>query len=338
MDPRKERILQAVVSDYTETTVPVGSQALAARYFLELSAATIRNELADLVDDGFLQQPHTSAGRIPTDRGYRYFVDFLLPTEVVEPSVRRTVRQAFQAAPAHAEAILEVAAAVMSRLSANVAVVTGPVSSGSRLKHLDLAALRPGQALLLLVVAGNLIRNHPIPVDRALDQEQLTRIAHHLNRRHVGVTAAELEAATPEPTEPAGTTGVRAQVVVGLRELDDSATIVVHDGMRNLVGQPEFGDPERLQAVLEVLEAQRVMAGLLQQFDQGVGVQAVIGHENAVEQLWGCSFMVTQYRAGSDLRGTIGVVGPTRLRYGRVAARMQLVSQLTGETLQRSLA
>ncbi len=338
MDPRKERILQAVISDYTETTVPVGSQVLAARYFLELSAATIRNELAGLVDDGFLQQPHTSAGRVPTDRGYRYFVDFLLPTEVVEPSVRRTVRQAFHAAPQQAEAILEVAAAVMSRLSDNVAVVTGPVSSHSRLKHLDLAALRPGQALLLLVVAGNVIRNQPIPVDRALDQERLTRIAQQLNRRHVGATAAELEAAAPEPDEPAGTAGVRAQVVAGLRVLDDRATVVVHDGVRNLVGQPEFGDPERLQAVLEVLEAQRVMAGLLQQFDQGVGVQAVIGRENAVEQLWGCSFMVTQYRAGSDLRGTIGVVGPTRLRYGRVAARLQLVSQLTGDTLQRSLA
>ena len=338
MDPRKERILRAVVSDYTETTVPVGSQALAARYFLELSAATIRNELADLADDGFLQQPHTSAGRIPTDRGYRYFVDFLLPVEVVEPAVRRTVRQAFQAAPGHAEAILEVAAAVMSRLSDNVAVVTGPVSSGSRLKHMDLAALRPGEALLLLVASGNLIRNQPIPVDRALDQEQLTRIAQQLNRRHVGASAAEMEAAPADPADPAGTPAVRAQVAAGLRQLDESATIVVHDGMRNLIGQPEFGDPERLQAVLEVLEAQRVMAGLLRQFDPGVGVQAVIGHENTVEQLWGCSFMVTQYRAGASLRGTIGVVGPTRLRYGRVAARMQMVSQLTGDALQRVLA
>src|ERR1039458_8514325 len=96
MDQRKERILRAVVSDYTETVVPVGSHALAARYFLELSSATIRNELSELVDDGFLAQPHASAGRIPTDQGYRYFVDFLLPQEIVEPPIRRQVRQSFE--------------------------------------------------------------------------------------------------------------------------------------------------------------------------------------------------------------------------------------------------
>ncbi|HVA20690.1 MAG TPA: heat-inducible transcriptional repressor HrcA [Candidatus Micrarchaeia archaeon] len=335
MDARKERILQAVVADYTETMVPVGSQTLAARYLSEISSATIRNELAELVVDGFLLQPHTSAGRIPTDRGYRYFVDFLLPAEPVEPHLRRSVRHAFESAPPVAEAILDVAAAMMSRLSENLAVLTGPTGTGSRLKHVALVGLRAGQALLVVAVADNLVRQRLIAVDEADDQDALTTVAGWFNRHAVGRSAEELAALPRAADEPRPARAILAEVAAALRSLDAPGTVIIHDGVRNLVSQPEFGDPQQLHAVLEVLETQRMLAELLSLAMPNRGVQAVIGSENALQELRGCAFLVTAYRVGDRMRGTIGVVGPTRLRYGRVVARMELVSRLTGEMLDR---
>ncbi len=335
MDRRKERILGAVVSDYTETVVPVGSHSLAARYFLELSSATIRNELSELVDDGFLAQPHASAGRIPTDLGYRYFVDFLLPQEIVEPPLRRRVRQSFENAAQNVETTLELAAATLSRLSDNVALVTGPSNSRSKLLHVELIWTRPGQALLLAVANGSAVHQRVVEVDTGLDQEHLGELATRLNRTLAGMTADQIEAVPEALDIPPG---LSHEVAEGLRQIDARSSLVIHDGLRNLVRQPEFEDPRRLRTVLEVLEAQRILAAVVTELAPQVGMQVVIGHENSLQELRDCSLVLTSYRAGDHLYGTIGVVGPTRIRYGQVAARLQLVAQLTGEALGRLLA
>ncbi len=334
MDQRKERILGAVVSDYTETVVPVGSHALAARYFLELSSATIRNELSELVDDGFLAQPHASAGRIPTDLGYRYFVDFLLPQEIVEPPLRRQVRQSFDAADPDVESILELAAATLSRLSDNVALVTGPSNTQARLMHVELVLARPGQALLITVANGNSVHQRAVEVDPTLDQAGLSEIANALTNTYSGLTAVSIGETMERQGLPGG---LVEELVRGLRQMETRASLVIHDGVRNLVRNPEFEDPNRLRTVLEVLEAQRILAAVVSELAPRVGMQVVIGHENRLQELQDCSLVLTSYRAGDHLWGTLGVVGPTRIRYGRVAARLQLVSQLTGEALSRLL-
>ncbi len=334
MDQRKERILGAVVSDYTETVIPVGSHALAARYFLELSSATIRNELSELVDDGFLAQPHASAGRIPTDLGYRYFVDFLLPQEIVEPPLRRQVRHSFEGAAPDVEAILELAAATLSRLSENVALVTGPTQSEARLLHVELVLVRPGQALLIAVANGNAVHQRVVEVGADLDQEALSQLANRLTAHYAGMSAGAIS----QLAAPAGTPAqVVQELASGLRQMETRASLVIHDGVRNLVRNPEFEDPNRLRTVLEVLEAQRILAAVVSELAPRVGLQVVIGHENRLQELQDCSLVLTSYRAGDHLWGTLGVVGPTRIRYGRVAARLQLVSQLTGEALSRLL-
>jgi heat-inducible transcriptional repressor len=338
MDQRKERILRAVVSDYTETVVPVGSHALAARYFLELSSATIRNELSELVDDGFLAQPHASAGRVPTDRGYRYFVDFLLPQEVVDPQLRKSVRQGFEAAAHDVEAVLEVAAAVLSRLVENVAVVTGPANTTSRLLHIDLVLMHSGQALMVEIATGNAAYQRLLDIDPLVDQEELGGWAHQLNELYRGLSADEVESAPLVPGWAPGLQEMVADVAKGLRQLATRSALVIHNGVRNLVRQPEFEDPARLRAVLEVLEAQRILGDVLAQLAPQAGMQVLIGHENSVEELRECSLVLTSYQAGEQLWGTIGVVGPTRIRYGQVAARLQLVSQATGAALARLLA
>ncbi|MGH7641358.1 MAG: heat-inducible transcriptional repressor HrcA [Candidatus Dormibacteria bacterium] len=338
MDERKQRILRAVVSDYTETVVPVGSHVLAARYFLELSSATIRNELSELVDDGFLTQPHASAGRIPTDQGYRYFVDFLLPQEVVDPQLRRHVRKGLEAAPPDVEAILEAAATILSRLSENVAVVTGPASTVSRLRHVDLVLIRPGQVLMVEVATSNAALQRMVDVDPLVDDEELGAWTHQLNQLYRGLSGEEVDAAGAFPGAAPGLGQVVTELARGLRQLATRSSLVIHDGVRNLVRQPEFEDPIRLRAVLEVLEAQRILGEVLTQLAPEAGMQVLIGHENGLEELHDCSLVLTSYRAGDQLYGTIGVVGPTRIRYGQVAARLQLVSRATGDALSRILA
>ena len=343
LDQRKQQILKAVVSDYTETGVPVGSHALAAKYLLSWSSATIRNELASLVDVGYLVQPHTSAGRIPSDAGYRYYVDFLMEEEEVPATVRRQADPFFAQPTMAVEELLEVAALALAVVTDAVSIVTGPQAVSARLKHVDFVSLEPRHALLILVLEGNLIRQQAVELSREATQEALSRLAAQLNVQFAGLDSleiAEQPVPGPEPAHP-----LRAELVehilTFMRAVDARQdTVVVHDGVRNLLRQPEFGEVARLQQVLDVVEEERVLGQVLASFEidqPGSGVQMVIGAENDLEQLHGCSLVLTTYRAGENRRGSIGVLGPTRMRYPQVAPRLRYISQRVGEAIERML-
>jgi heat-inducible transcriptional repressor len=321
----------------------VGSVALAVRHLGSWSSATIRNELATLVEIGYLLQPHASAGRIPSDRGYRYYVDFLMEEEQISPAVRRQVDPVFPTRPAAVEELLEAAAMVLTLVTDAVSIVTGPRALRSRLKHLDLVSLDADQALLVLLLEGNLLQQHVFPLSVAAAQDQLSRLAGELNAELRGLGPAEIEA-HPWPEGDAAHP-LRAEVVGELVRVmraggANQDTVVIHDGVRNLLRQPEFGDVVRLQQVLDIVEEERALGQLLASYDLGKavrGVHVVIGAENEVEQLRGCSLVLTTYRAGDSARGTIGVLGPTRMRYSQVSPRVRYVSQRVGQALERLL-
>jgi len=352
LDARKQQILKAVVADYTETGVPVGSHALAA-HLTSWSSATIRNELANLVDVGYLLQPHTSAGRIPSDRGYRYYVDFLMVEELLPAAVRRQLEPYFADLPLVFEELLEAAALALAVVSDSVSIVTGPRSLGSSVKHLDLVSLDPDHALLILVLEGNVIRQQAVALSTPADQEELSALAVELRGELRGLSTEAVAAALQAPSageasEPvkvvAGESGhpLRAEVVGHIAAFMRSAdvrqdTVVVHDGVRNLLRKPEFGDLERLQAVLELVEEERVLGSVLASLELDSGVRMMIGAENDLEQLRGCSLVVTTYRAGEGRCGTIGVLGPTRMPYSQLAPRVRHVSERLGRSLERLL-
>jgi heat-inducible transcriptional repressor len=347
LDDRKQRILKAVVSDYTETGVPVGSHALAAKYLLSWSSATIRNELANLVDIGYLLQPHTSAGRIPSDQGYRYYVDFLMEEEEVPAAVRRQADPVFTRPLLAVEELLESAAMVLALVTDGVSIITGPQAAVARLKHVDFVSLDPRHALLILVLEGNLIRQQPVALSVEATQEELSALAARINGDLGGLETAQVDARrTPVAGDPVP--GLREElldhILTFMRAVDARQdTVVVHDGVRNLLRQPEFGDVLRLQQVLDVVEEERVLGQLLASLEEdnpiaGMhGVQVVIGGENDLEQLHGCSLVLTTYRAGDTRRGSIGVLGPTRMRYPQVAPRLRYVAQRVGEAIERML-
>lgn len=339
LDARKQQVLKAVVADYTESGVPVGSQALATRHLVAWSAATIRNELASLVDIGYLLQPHTSAGRIPTDRGYRYYVDFLMEEEAVSPAIRHQVDPTFPRQPVDVEELLEAAAQVLALITDALSIVTGPRALSARLKHLDVVALDERHALLVVLLEGNLLRQQVVELQGMGDQEELSRLAMQLNSLLRGRDVEGIRA-TPLPLEGQATP-LRAQILDHLTRImtADPAqdTVVLHDGVRNLVRQPEFEDVDRLRQVLEVIEEERTLSRVLAALDIGQGIQMVIGAENRLEELRCCSLVLTTYRAGETRRGIIGVLGPTRMRYAQVAPRLRYVSQRIGQAIDRML-
>jgi heat-inducible transcriptional repressor len=339
LDSRKQQILKAVVADYTRTGVPVGSHALAV-HLASWSSATIRNELANLVEVGYLLQPHTSAGRVPSDLGYRYYVDFLMEEEVVPVAVRRQMDPFFAQLPGGLEETLEVAARALALATDAVSMVTGPRDLGARLKHLDIISLEPRHALLLLVLEGNLIRQQPIVLSRPAVQADLSALANRLNILLEGLAAADIAAVTVPADESAVSlwTEMVTAIIAFMESVDARQdTVVVHDGVRNLLNQPEFGDVGRFQEVLDLLEEERVLGEMLAAIEMDHGTQIMIGRETGLEQLRQCSLVMTTYRVGDQRWGTLGVLGPTRMRYSQVAPRVRYVATRVGEALSRTL-
>ena len=340
LDARKQQILKAVVADYTETGVPVGSHALAA-HLTAWSSATIRNELSTLVEIGYLLQPHTSAGRVPSDLGYRYFVDFLMEEEHLPSAVRRLMEPLLNQLPQSVEGILETGAGILAQFTDALALVTGPRSTSVRLKHLDLVSLDPATALLILVLEGNVIRQQPLPLSRESDQRELSLLAGQLNGELAGLDSVAIAGLTPTDDTHPLRVEIVAEIVRFMRSVEQRQDmVIVHDGVRNLLHQPEFGDVERLQQVLELVEEERILGELLATIEQSEGskgVNVMIGRESGVEQLSMCSLVLTTYHAGDDRGGTLGVLGPTRMRYSQVAPRVRFVAQRMGQAIARIL-
>ena len=336
MENRKQAILRAVVKEFTASAVPVGSQALQSRYFVNLSSATIRSELAELADLGYLAQPHTSAGRVPTDSGYRYFVDYLMEEPAVDSAVGMRLQRHFDKLPLDIEAILEGTAMILSQMGDSIGIVTAPRTRECKLKHLDLVQLEGKRILAIIVLEGNLVRQQPLVLADDVGQEELGELAGRLNSGVRMKSAAELRAYARKQR----LTGWRLSVVDGVADFmaaydSHSSTFVVHDGVRNLVKHPEFTDREHLLPVLELLEESRALSQVLELLSAESSLDVVIGAENPDLHLQECSLLMTSYETAGQLRGTLGTIGPTRMRYAEVIAGLRFVSQLAGEAISR---
>ena len=333
MENRKQAILRAVVQEFTTSAVPVGSQALQTRYFVNLSSATIRSELAELADLGYLTQPHTSAGRVPTDSGYRYFVDFLMNVEPIPERVRAFIQEELRGAPADVQGMVERMAMTVASVTQNASVASAPQGSLAKIKHLDLVSLEPREVLLILLLEGNLLRQQVVNTTQPATQSHLTKLTAKLNAALSG--RASDEARRHYEAAPLGLEKeLMGRVVAVLDVYEKGAeSLVVHDGVRNLLRQPEFAESSRLQQVLEVLEETRYLTMLLRQLIGDSDLQIVIGSENTSSQLQGCAVVLTTYGPSDRLKGVVGVVGPTRMAYSQTVARLQAVARGASERM-----
>jgi heat-inducible transcriptional repressor len=344
---RRRAILKVVVQEYVKTAQPVSSGRIETIYGLGISTATIRNELATLEEMGYLAQPHTSGGRVPTDRGYRYYVEGLMEEPAVPVEEQRMIAHQFHQVQMNLTEWLRLSAAILAQSVHNAAVITAPKVAESHAKHFELISIQDSVALLVLVLQGGLVQQQMIMLPVPATQDRLSATAARLNRMFEGKTVRVIEQLA-QALSPGLERDV-AETVARLMDAHDhqDAPIVYYDGLANILGQQEFTvaaqakSHERQQVahamiqMLELLQQGLLFRRLLPQVTDGGGVQVFIGGEGEYEELRQFSVIVSRYGVVGGGTGMLGVLGPTRMHYGRAVAVVrymtELLSELAGE-------
>ncbi|MFQ5945114.1 MAG: heat-inducible transcriptional repressor HrcA [Anaerolineae bacterium] len=328
---RKERILAFVVRDHIATAAPVGSLVLAGRPGLEVSSATIRKELARLEGEGYLSQPHTSAGRVPTEKGYRYFVRNLMEERDLTPAERRTIRHQFHQSPLDLTEWLRLAAAILAENVRSAALVTAPTSRETRFKHLELARLQEGGVLLVLVSRDGAIRQEILTELPPASQRGLDRLAADLNARFEGMTASQIEALLESLEPRQADVGSRvARLMEGPQQIPEGE--LFHDGLEHMLDAPEFAEAERIQEMLALLEGPGALTTVLAQAPLGpAGVQILIAGEGRWQAVRHFGIVVSRYGSADRATGLVGVLGPLRMPYERSVSAVRYVSDVMSD-------
>lgn len=322
---RQEHILGLMVRSYIETGKPVGSKKLVDRHHLDISSATVRNELATLDDYGYLLQLHTSAGRIPTERGYRYFVQRLLGEFELPMREQQMIRHQFHQARLDLEQWMRLAAAVLARTSQGASVVTAPRPHPNRFKHVELISTQGRLVLMILVLYGGDVKQQMLTLAEPLEQERLSVAAARLNERFDGRTAEEISARLSQ-LEGMELEEEIARLIIDVFRLADTRNIsdFYRDGLVNLL------EDEATRPAVRVLEERTLLADVLSQAiePQSSGVQVIIGGEGRWEELRDCTIIVSRYGVREDLSGELAVLGPTRMPYGRNISAVRYVADI----------
>lgn len=333
LDPRARQVLGAVIREYIATAEPVASAQLVRGYKLDVSPATVRNELAALEDAGLLTHPHTSAGRVPTDLGYRYFIETLMPSPSLRTDEQVTVSHQFQQALQDTAAWLRVAASSLARLTAEASIVTTPASKRTTLRHVEVVPIHERRALLVAVVDGGAVRQQVLELGTATTAEQLRALSTRLTESLGGATATKARAtAVTEKGADADIANALARI---LEEYDTvRAREVYVDGFQNILAQPEFAESDRSRAMLSLFEDHTRLAEILP-LDLGDGeVHITIGREHRHESLRDCSLVIGRYGDTGDVVGFVGVVGPTRMDYARSIGAVRYVGSLMSDLVR----
>ena len=327
---RQREILRAVIREFITTAQPVASGALVRRYALAVSSATVRSELAELEDLGLLTHPHTSAGRVPTDLGYRFFIESLMPDPSLQPEEELTVSHQFQQAQRDTAQWLRLAASTLARLTAEASIVTQPAGTKSTLKHVEAVPIHERRVLIVAVLEGGAVRQQLLDLDEPATADELRALGQRLTDTRRGADAATLAGAVQ------GEHGAGRQVVRALSGLlaeteAARASDVYYDGIQNILAQPEFGagDPARLRDMVALLEDRTRLAELLPPIIGEGEVHVAIGAENRVEPLLDCSLVFGRYGGTSGgVVGYVGIVGPRRMDYARSIGAVSFVGRL----------
>ena len=337
MDERKFRILQAIIDDYILTAVPVGSRTISKKYDMGLSSATIRNEMSDLEELGYLDQPHVSAGRIPSAKAYRLYVDQLLQAGKLRSDSEQVVREHFAGRSRQMEDVIDHAAQVLSTLTNYTAVVLPPTGVQPRIRNIQLVSVADNAALVVIVTDAGVVRDSVIRVSEELDSDALYSISRTLTKELTGRTLQEAVEAIPQLM---ARMKAQTELLEGLGTVmnahgDDMRPHVAIGGTSNMLSYPEYYDMEKARSFLSLMETRDRLADIISQNGE-MSFTVRIGPETGVPEMADCSIVTMTYTTGSGQQGTIGVIGPTRMQYSRVLSAVDLIgrqlSQLFGTT------
>ena len=341
LSERQKLVLALLVRDYIETAEPISSGRLVSNYKLEISSATVRNEMAILEQNGFLFQPYTSAGRVPTKPGYRYYVQQLMGEDQLPAHVQEMIRHQFYQARHDVDEWLSLSASVLAQHSQVAAIATPLHTEKARFKHLALLSTRGRQVLLVIVLDSGEVHQQTLVLEETLDQDQLNGIALQINQLAENMNAEELE-----KLDLGVEISPLAEILeIILQTINNSEVIssgdVYRDGLANMLSEPEFSEPEKAKQTLEIFEDHEMLDDLLSRTvfeSDNRGVHVIIGGEDTWEQLKETSLILASYGAKDRAMGAVGILGPLRMSYSRGVSTVRFVSDLISELISESMS
>lgn len=330
MAERKRRILKVITDDYISSAEPVGSRTIARKYDLGLSPATIRNEMADLEEEGYLQQPHTSAGRIPSDRGYRYYVDALMERRRLRAEETATIKRDLAARERALDQVIHQAARVLAQFTRYPSLILTPDRESAVIKHIQLVHLGDRNVVVLVVTDTGQVESKIIECDPGLDQAELERLSNLLNERLFNRHVSEIKKSMIREIK----TRMQSEDLLfhqALQALVNGAQMggaeqVVMDGTAQILDQPEFADRDRFRPLLNLLGEEQSLYRLLRETAAGERVNVSIGQENKDAAVRDCSVITATYEVNQRSLGIIGVLGPTRMDYAKVLTVVEFMA------------
>ncbi|MBX0331059.1 heat-inducible transcriptional repressor HrcA [Oscillochloris sp. ZM17-4] len=347
---RRLFILKLVVQEFIETATPIASDTLVRKFGLGFSSATVRNDMAALEEIGYLTHLHTSAGRVPTDAGYRFFVENLMDRTSLSMAEQRMIRHQFYQVRGELDQWIQLAGAVLARTAQNASLVTPPRAEQLRFKNLELISIHDTMVLAVLVFHGGIVKQQTFSVDTARAAEELRRSAGRISDQLLDLTMSQVEqliaqdAQRPTPTFGEFDRGVIDLVIHAMQTFEEQAREQIHsDGLLEMLSQPEFIPSlarddaeravERLRRVLEILKSGRGLGQLIPQALASNGVQVIIGGEHGEDEMREYSVVLARYGVGGTVTGVLGVIGPTRMSYPRSISTVRYISSLMSNLL-----
>ena len=336
LSERKEKILNAVIKNYLETGEPVGSRTISKYTDLNLSSATIRNEMSDLEEMGYIVQPHTSAGRIPTDKGYRFYVDNMLKNKRAELDDRE--QKVSEKEDLLLEKLLQNMAKVLAVNTNYATMVSAPKSKGNKIKFIQLSILEEKQLLCTVVSDKNHVVNKIIKITQEVNQEIIVRLNVALNTALAGLTLEEINLGviTALTSQAGNLEELVNEVLKAITEAiaTESQMKIYTSGATNIFKYPELSDKERASQLLITLEEKSQLTELINEGDEETGIQVYIGSESPVQSMKDCSVVTAPYELEDGFKGTIGIIGPKRMDYDKVVEALRTVKEQLSETYQ----
>lgn len=339
LDERKTKILNAIIRNYLDTGEPVGSRTISKYSDLNLSSATIRNEMSDLEELGYILQPHTSAGRIPSDKGYRFYVDNLMKekdqevTEMKEFMIEHTERM---------EQVLKQMAKVLAANTNYTAMITAPSYQRNKVKFLQLSQVDEEQLLAVIVTEGNLVKNKMISTREALDNETLLKLNILLNTSLNGLSAEQINLGTIARLKEQA--GIHSNIVSDVLDAlagafqEDEDLEAYTSGTTNILKYPELSDSQKASELLNAFEEKKQLVTLVNETlasQEQTGIQVYIGDESPIQNMKDCSVVTATYQLGEGMKGTIGIIGPKRMDYENVVDNLKTLKNQLDTVFQK---
>lgn len=341
MDERKKKILQAIIDDYINTAEPIGSRTIARKHELGLSSATIRNEMSDLEEMGYLAQPHTSAGRIPSDKGYRLYVDQLMQVYDLHQEEIEKIRLAMELHINEMSQLIRQASAVLSRFTKYTSMAVTQQMKTSTIKALQVVPIEIGKAMIIVVTNAGVVRNNLVKISEHVQPDTLIMVSNALNSKMNGLTIEKVNRRLILEIEKE--IGLSAEILLPIlqgvadciNQIDNTEVYV--EGTTNILNHPEFRDILKAKEFLSMLDEKTSIGRILFDASDTGGIVIRIGSENDLMGIQDCSIVTANYNIADSFFGTIGIIGPTRMEYPKVISSMNYISKFMSEEINRLL-